>query len=81
MASVTTETLGAVRVIRYASPPRHYMTAEGAGQMLAAISEADGDPAIRAIILTGTDDVFVRHYDVSEIIAIGEAVQAEEQAA
>jgi enoyl-CoA hydratase/carnithine racemase len=76
MASVTTKTSGAVRLIRYANPPRHYMTAEGSGQMLAAITEADSDSAIRAIILTGTDDVFVRHYDVSEIIAVGEAVQA-----
>ena len=76
MASVSTETLGAVRLIRYANPPRHYMTAEGTGQMLAAVTDAINDPAIRAIILTGTDDVFVRHYDVSELVAIGEVVQA-----
>jgi enoyl-CoA hydratase/carnithine racemase len=53
MAAVTTETKGAVRLIRYANPPRHYMTAEGSGLMLAAISEAVGDPAIRAIVLDG----------------------------
>ncbi|MDP1554991.1 MAG: enoyl-CoA hydratase/isomerase family protein [Hyphomonas sp.] len=76
MATVTTSTEGAARVIRYANPPRHYMTAEGAGLMCAAVTEAAADPAIRVLILTGTDDVFVRHYDVAEIVAIGEAVQA-----
>jgi len=76
MATINTRTEGAARVIRYANPPRHYMTAEGAGLMCAAVTEAAADPAIRAIILTGTDDVFVRHYDVAEIVAVGEAVQA-----
>jgi enoyl-CoA hydratase/carnithine racemase len=76
MATVTTSTEGAARVIRYANPPRHYMTAEGAGLMCAAVAEAAADPAIRVLILTGTEDVFVRHYDVAEIVAIGEAVQA-----
>lgn len=75
MASVTTETKGATRLIRYANPRRHYMTAEGSGLMLAAVQAAVTDPAIRVIVLTGTDDVFVRHYDVSEIVAVGEAVR------
>ena len=52
------------------------MTAEGAGLMLAAVQAAVADPAIRVLVLTGTEDVFVRHYDVAEIVAIGEAVQA-----
>jgi enoyl-CoA hydratase/carnithine racemase len=76
MAEVTTETLGATRLIRYANPPRHYMTAEGAGLMLAAVQAAIADPAIRVLVLTGTDGVFVRHYDVAEIVAVGEAVRA-----
>lgn len=76
MAEVTTETHGAVRLIRYANPLRHYMTAEGSGLMLAAVEAAVADPAIRVLVLTGTDDVFVRHYDVSEIVAVGEAVRA-----
>ena len=76
MASVTTETTGGTCLIRYANPPRHYMTAEGSGLMLAAVQAAVADPAIRVIVLTGTDDVFVRHYDVSEIVSVGEAVRA-----
>ncbi|MBK8197065.1 MAG: enoyl-CoA hydratase/isomerase family protein [Acidobacteria bacterium] len=76
MAKVTADTKGAVRLIRYANPPRHYMTAEGSGLMTSAISEAVADPAMRVIVLTGTEDVFVRHYDVSEIVAVGEAVRA-----
>lgn len=76
MANVETETHGATRLIRYANPPRHYMTAAGAGLMLAAVEAAVADPAIRVLVLTGTEDVFVRHYDVAEIVAVGEAVQA-----
>jgi enoyl-CoA hydratase/carnithine racemase len=76
MAEVTTETHSATRLIRYANPPRHYMTAEGAGLMLAAVQAAIADPAIRVLVLTGTDGVFVRHYDVAEIVAVGEAVRA-----
>jgi enoyl-CoA hydratase/carnithine racemase len=75
MADVTTETHGAIRLIRYANPPRHYMNAEGCGLMRAAIDAAVADPAIRVLVLTGTGDVFVRHYDVGEIIAVGEAVR------
>lgn len=76
MTEVSAETLGPVCLIRYANPPRHYMTAEGSGLMLAAVQAAVADPAIRVIVLTGTDEVFVRHYDVSEIVAVGEAVRA-----
>lgn len=76
MAEITTQTHGATRLIRYANPPRHYMTAEGTGLMLAAVQAAVADPAIRVLVLTGTEDVFVRHYDVSEIVAVGEAVRA-----
>ena len=76
MATVTPTTHGATRLIRYANPPRHYMTAEGAGLMLAAVQAAVADPVVRVLVLTGTEDVFVRHYDVSEIVAVGEVVRA-----
>lgn len=76
MATITATTEGAVRLIRYANPPRHYLTAEGSGLIKAAVDAAVADPAIRVLVLTGTDDVFVRHYDVGEIVAIGEAVRA-----
>lgn len=76
MAEVTTETYGAVRLIRFANPPRHYMTAAAAGLILAAVEAAITDPVIRVLVLTGSERVFVRHYDVAEIVAAGEAVRA-----
>ncbi|MEL6285763.1 MAG: enoyl-CoA hydratase/isomerase family protein [Pseudomonadota bacterium] len=76
MASVTTETRGRTRLIRYGNPPRHYMTAEGSIKLAEAIGDAAGDDGIRAIVLTGTDDVFVRHFDVSEIVQAGKGVAA-----
>lgn len=67
---------GAVRLISIANPPRHYMTAETAGQMDEAVAAALADPAVRVIVLTGGGEgVFIRHYDVGEIAAMCDAVE------
>ncbi|MEM7765992.1 MAG: enoyl-CoA hydratase/isomerase family protein [Pseudomonadota bacterium] len=76
MASVTAETRGRTAIIRYGNPPRHYMTGEGSVQLAEAINQAAGDAPVSAIVVTGTDDVFVRHFDVSEIVQAGGAVAA-----
>jgi len=76
MAEITLEARGSTRIIRYGNPPRHYMTGDGSARLAAAINDAAAEADIRAIILTGTDDVFVRHFDVSEIVKAGEAVAA-----
>ncbi len=74
MPDVRAETQGAARIIRFDNPPRGYMTAAGAGLLAAQVVDAAADAAVRAIILTGVGDVFVRHYDVAEIVAAGEAL-------
>lgn len=76
MPSITTEKRGSAFIVRYANPERGYLTAEGCAGLLGAIQSGIDDEAIRAIILTGEEAVFIRHYDVAEIIGAGEAVRA-----
>ncbi len=73
---ITESDEGSSRIIQYDNPPRGYMTGEGAGALAESVRRAAADDGVRAIILTGTGDVFVRHYDVAEIVAAGEALQA-----
>ena len=64
------------RIIQYDNPPRGYMTGEGATALADAVRRAASDDSVGVIILTGTGEVFVRHYDVAEIVAAGEALEA-----
>ncbi len=74
MEKISTRTTGNIRIIQYDNPPRRYLTAKGSYLLWKAVEEAVDDESVRAVILTGTDDVFIRHYDVSEIIKTGEAL-------
>ncbi len=76
MVKITETDEGAARIIQFDNPPHGLMTAEGAGRLAEAVTRAADDDSVRTIILTGTRDVFVRHYDVSEIVAAGEALAA-----
>ncbi len=76
MVKITERDEGASRIIQYENPPRGFMTGEGAGALADAIARAARDDSVRVIILTGSDEVFVRHYDVAEIVAAGEALEA-----
>lgn len=76
MPNINTEKRGKSLIVRYANPERGYLTAEGCAALLLAIQSGIDDEEIRVIILTGEDDVFIRHYDVLEIIGAGSAVRA-----
>lgn len=77
MSTVAVERRGGAAVLRYASPPLGYMNARGAEAMLAEVERAAADPGVRVIILTGGQpDVFVRHYDVGEILHAAAAVRS-----
>jgi enoyl-CoA hydratase len=68
---------GAVRLVTLTNPPRGYLDAVGAAELLAALEAALGDPAVRAIVFTGgLPGVFIRHYDVAEINMVAGAVRA-----
>ena len=77
MSQVTTRDIGAVRLVTLTNPPRGYLNAAGSAELLAALEAALGDSAVRAIVFTGgIPGVFIRHYDVSEIKTVADAVRA-----
>lgn len=77
MSQVTTSDRGPVRVITLSNPPRGYMTAANAAELLVALQDALAAPEIRAIVFTGgLSGVFIRHYDVAEIKLVASALRA-----
>lgn len=77
MSLVTVARHGGAAVLTYANPPFGTMTAAGAGEMYAAAKAATDDPAVRCIILTGgLPGIFIRHYDVSELSDMSDALAA-----
>lgn len=75
MSLVTVARHGGAAVLTYANPPFGTMTATGAAQMYAAVKAASEDPAVRCIILTGgLPGIFIRHYDVSELSDMSNAL-------
>ena len=67
---------GAVVTVSFNNPSRGYMNAAQVDEMSAVLDTLERDDATRVIIFTGAvPNVFIRHYDVSEIVAIGEAIQ------
>ncbi len=76
MTLVTTERRGAVAIISYANPAFGTMTAAGANEMLAAVTEAFEDAAVRVLVITGgLPGVFIRHYDVGELSAASDRLE------
>lgn len=73
-ASVTLERRAAASIIRYANAPSGYISNGGAAQMADAVQAALDDPETRTLILTGQDDVFMRHADVAQIARAAQAV-------
>ena len=75
MSLVTTRRGGGAAIITYANPPLGTMTAAGSLEMFAATEAAIDDPSVRCLIFTGgLPDIFIRHYDVGELTALGDAL-------
>ncbi|MGB7404895.1 MAG: enoyl-CoA hydratase/isomerase family protein [Pacificimonas sp.] len=75
MAQLSIEDRGAVRLITITNPPRGYMNGETAAELDAALASAEANDDVRALVLTGgVPGVFIRHFDVGEIVAAGEAL-------
>ena len=62
------------RILRYRNPPYDLLTAAGAQLILDAVTAAIEDSTVRVIILTGYEDIFIRHFDVTEIMGAAEAL-------
>ncbi len=75
MATVSEETTGGISVVRYSNPPLGVMTAAGAEAMLAVVRAIVDRRDTRCLIVTGAaPEVFIRHYDVAELVELGVAL-------
>ncbi|MDF2366701.1 enoyl-CoA hydratase/isomerase family protein [Sneathiella sp.] len=77
MAQLTLDRQGNIGIIRFSNPPQGYMDGETEGELEVALTEVEGDPEIRVVVLTGADeDVFIRHYDVGVLYERSKAMAA-----
>ena len=73
---VSTEMSGGhTAIVRFGNPPLGTMTAAGAEAMLADVRRLKGRPDVRCLVITGSmPNIFIRHYDVAELVALGETL-------
>lgn len=68
---------GPVAIIRFENPPMGYMNMEMVKELDRIVAAYEADDKVRALVFTGgIENVFIRHYDVAEIVAAGDFVQA-----
>jgi enoyl-CoA hydratase/carnithine racemase len=68
---VTTE--AGVRTIRINRPDKkNALTQAMYASMAQALSNADADPAVRVVVLTGTNDAFTAGNDLADFLAVGD---------
>lgn len=76
MSFVTTARYGGALVITYNNPGLGTLTAAGTSQLLAALRAGVADETVRCIIYTGgRPDIFIRHYDVGELVVMSDVVK------
>ena len=77
MKHVSIETDDGVAVIRYANAPRNYLCQTGCDELLEAFATVSEDDAVRVVVFTGdAPDRYIRHFDIAQIITVGEMVAA-----
>jgi len=76
MTVVSASRHGRTELLRYRNAPDGYMNSDGAKALLAHVRRAAADPEIAVIVIAGEGGVFVRHYDVSELVQVGDALRA-----
>ncbi|MYD42478.1 MAG: enoyl-CoA hydratase/isomerase family protein [Gammaproteobacteria bacterium] len=64
---------GFVATITLTNPPRHTINAAGSQELFEALDALAAESSVRVIVLTGgSDDIFVRHYEVDELATSAE---------
>ena len=64
---------GFIATLSLSNPPRHTINAAGSEALLVALEELRDSADIRVVVLTGgSDDIFVRHYEVDELATSAE---------
>ncbi len=77
MACVDVERQGASGIIRFTNPPMGVINTPQSEEMLTVFRALSSDPTVQTIIFTGGQPgIFIRHWDVSEYIALMDAAEA-----
>ncbi|HIG39037.1 MAG TPA: enoyl-CoA hydratase/isomerase family protein [Gammaproteobacteria bacterium] len=59
------------------NPPTHTMVAQEAHELYLFLDEVDSDPGVRVVVFTGGGEgVFIRHYEVGELVAASDTVRS-----
>ena len=67
---------GYVATISHQNPPRHTIDGSGSEELLVLLENLAEDSSIRVIVLTGgSDDIFIRHFEVDELASSAERIQ------
>lgn len=62
-----------VTTLTLSNPPRHTINAAGSQALCEQLEELANDKSVRVVMLTGgSDDIFVRHYEVGELASSAE---------
>ncbi|MEQ9519892.1 MAG: enoyl-CoA hydratase/isomerase family protein [Parvibaculum sp.] len=67
----------ATAIISFNNPPRGYLNRAQVGELSSILDDIEQDDSVRSIVFTGAvPGVFIRHYDVNEILDAVAAVKA-----
>lgn len=73
---VTVEIKDAIAVVTFNNPPRGYMNATQVEELDVIVDQVMTNDDVRAVVFTGgVPGVFVRHYDVAEIVAVADFIK------
>ena len=66
-----------IAIVTFDNPPRGYMNAAQVAELDTIVDQVAADDNVRVVIFTGgVTGVFVRHYDVQEIMAVAETIRS-----
>ena len=75
---IDVESHGHVTVITLSNPPTHTMVAAEATELHEVLDQLEANASMRVLVLTGGGEgVFVRHYEVGELVASAERLQGD----
>lgn len=72
MTRLIVEKEGPVWIVKFHNPPHSFMDYQTAQELAEFLDEVEASSAVRVVILTGSEPgVFIRHYDVDELLQTG----------
>ena len=75
MTRLLVEKDGPIWVVKFDNPPHSYMDHRTAEELALTLDEIEASDVVRVVILTGSQPgVFIRHYDVGELLQTGTAI-------